>query len=61
MEDFYSVTEFAKKLGLTAQGVHALIKAGTIKFERAGHLFMIPKEELAKAEVRKKRGRPRGT
>ena len=61
MEDFYSVKEFADKLGLTAQGVHALMKAGTIKSERLGGFWIIPKEELAKAESRKGKGRPRGT
>jgi excisionase family DNA binding protein len=61
VDDYYSVKEFADKLGLTAQGVHALMKAGTINFQRAGHLFMIPKGELAKAESRKGKGRPKGT
>jgi len=61
MEDFYSVKEFADKLGLTAQGVHALMKAGTIKSERLGGFWIIPKAELSKAENRKGKGRPKGT
>ena len=61
MDDYYSVKEFADKLGLTAQGVHALMKAGTIKSERLGGFWIIPKSELAKAESRKGKGRPRGT
>lgn len=61
MENDLSVTDFAKKVGLTSQGVHALIKAGTIKAIRHGHFFLIPASEISKAMDRKKRGRPRGT
>lgn len=60
MENHYSVKQFADKVGLTAQGVHALIKAGTIKAERIGTFYAIPKDELSKAQSRKKPGRPRG-
>lgn len=60
MENHYSVKQFADKVGLTAQGVHALIKNGTIKAQRIGTFYLIPKEEISKAESRKKPGRPRG-
>ena len=61
MDDYYSVKQFAEKLGITAQGVHALMKAGTIQFKRVGFGFCIHKDELEKAKARKGRGRPRGT
>lgn len=61
MDGYYSVKQFADLIGLTAQGVHALMKAGTIKSERLSGFWIIPKSELAKAELRKGRGRPRGT
>lgn len=61
MDDYYSVKEFADKLGLTAQGVHAMMKAEVIKSERLGGFWIIPKSELPKAQNRKGKGRPRGS
>lgn len=59
MEEFLTITEAAKLLNMTVGGVHHLIKVGTIKAERAGAFYLIPKSELAKAENRKGKGRPR--
>lgn len=61
MDDYYSVKEFADRIGLTAQGVHAMMKAGTIKSERLSGFWIIPKSELAKAQDRRGKGRPRGS
>lgn len=61
MEELLTISETAKLLKITVGGVHHLIRVGTIKAERAGSIYLIPKEELAKAEARKGRGRPRGT
>ena len=59
MEDFVTISEAAKLLNMTVGGVHHLIKVGTIKAERTVAQYLIPKSELAKAESRKGKGRPR--
>lgn len=62
MEDYLTIGDAAKLLNITVGGVHHLIKVGTIQAERKGGLiYLIHKSELAKAETRKGKGRPRGT
>jgi len=45
-DNYYSVVEAAKILGITREAVLKRIHAGHLKAERIGHIFAIPKNEL---------------
>ncbi|KKQ74136.1 MAG: binding domain protein, excisionase family protein [Berkelbacteria bacterium GW2011_GWB1_38_5] len=45
-DNFYSVTEAAKLLGISREAVLKKINTGKLKAERIGHIFAIPKNEL---------------
>jgi excisionase family DNA binding protein len=44
LENFLTPTQFAKKLGITRQGVHKLIREGRIRAERIGRQYFIRKD-----------------
>ena len=54
LENFLTPTQFAKKIRITRQGVHKLIREGRINFERIGKRYFIPKETPVKGTRRKK-------
>ncbi len=45
-KEFYTITEFAKILGISRVAIFNKIKKGEIKAERLGNMHAIPKEEL---------------
>ncbi len=54
LENFLTPTQFAKKLRITRQGVHKLIREGRINYERIGKRYFIPKDSKVKgAQPRK--------
>ena len=52
-DNYYSVVEAAKLLGISREAVLKRIHAGKLKAERIGHVFAIPKKELGMSDGRK--------
>jgi predicted ArsR family transcriptional regulator len=57
--DELSVKDFAEILGITVQAVHKMLARGVISARKHAGVFFIKRSELAKAQRRKGRGRPR--
>lgn len=55
---FLTTTQAAQTLGVTAHQVRVLCRAGRIKADKFGHIWMIAREEVVRfAEFPRKRGR----
>ena len=48
MDDFFTVEEFADKLGVSIETVRRWLRAKKIKGVRIGKFWRIPKDELTK-------------
>jgi len=46
--EYISVAEFAKEIGLSRTQVFRYVKNGTIQAKRFGHAYLIPADELRK-------------
>jgi len=49
LKTFFSVTELAKTLGVSRVAIGKKIRNGTIRAEKVGRTYVIPKEEFAAA------------
>ncbi|MBR5369037.1 MAG: nucleotidyltransferase domain-containing protein [Lachnospiraceae bacterium] len=57
MSDFYSVTEFAKKYNKNPGNIRRMLISGTIKGEKIGKQWIIPKETVYPEDSRIKSGK----
>lgn len=57
--EYLNVQQFAKILKITPQAVHKMIARGVITAQKFTRDYMIAHSEIAKAQRRKGRGRPR--
>jgi len=53
IREYMTGPEAAKKLGVTRQAVHLMLKRGTLKGEQHGGMWFIHKNEVEKAKKRK--------